>query len=210
MPEPSTLVVFAGLALLLAIVPGPAVLYIVGQSVAHGRGAGFVSALGVGTGGMLHIAAAVAGLSALLVSSATAFTVVKYLGAAYLVWLGLRKLLGRDRQELEGVPRRPLGRTFREGVVVNVLNPKTALFFYSLLPQFVNPDGANPQLQMLALGAVFVVIAFATDSMWALVSGTAAEWLRSRRRFANIDRYGAGTIFVGLGVSSALAHPARS
>ena len=209
MPEPSTLFVFAGVALLLAVVPGPAVLYIVGQSVAHGRGAGFVSALGVGTGGMIHIAAAVVGLSALLVSSAAAFNVVKYLGAAYLVWLGVRKLLGRDEQELEGVPRRPLARTFREGVVVNVLNPKTALFFYSLLPQFVNPEGANAQVQMLALGAIFVVIAFTTDSLWALVSGSAADWLRGRRRFAKIDRYGAGTIFVGLGISSALAHPAR-
>lgn len=209
MPDPSTLLVFTGVALLLAVVPGPAVLYIAGQSVAHGRGAGFVSALGVGTGGMLHIAAAVAGLSALLVSSATAFTVVKYLGAAYLIWLGLRKLLGRDDQELAALPRRPLARTFREGVIVNVLNPKTALFFYSLLPQFVDPHGANAQLQMLALGAIFVAIAFATDSLWALVSGTAAGWLRGRRRFAKIDRYGAGTIFAGLGVSSALAHPAR-
>ena len=209
MPDPGTLLVFAGVALLLAVVPGPAVLYIVGQSVAHGRGAGFVSALGVGTGGMLHIAVAVAGLSALLVSSATAFTVVKYLGAAYLVWLGIRKLTGRDEQDLQGVPRRPLAQTFREGVIVNVLNPKTALFFYSLLPQFVDPHGADAQLQMLALGAVFVVIAFVSDSLWALVSGTVAEWLRSRKRFAKIDRYGAGAIFVGLGVSSALAHPAR-
>lgn len=203
MPEASTLLVFAGVALLLAAVPGPAVLYIVGQSVAHGRQAGVISALGVGTGGMIHIAAAVAGLSSLLVSSATAFNVVKYLGAAYLVWLGLRKLFGGGAE----LPAPVRSNTWRDGVVVNVLNPKTALFFYSLLPQFIDPNGAAPVVQMLVLGLVFVAVATVSDMTWALVSGTAAGWLRGR--FQALDRWAAGSIFIGLGLSAAFSHPAR-
>jgi threonine/homoserine/homoserine lactone efflux protein len=207
MPEPSTLVAFGGVALLLAIVPGPAVLYIVGQSIGHGHRAGFMSAMGVATGGLVHVTAAVVGLSAVLASSATAFSIVKYLGAAYLVWLGLRKILGRDDDPVLDVPARPLRKTYSDGVVVNVLNPKTALFFFAGIPAFVDQSAGSPTLQMAVLGGIFVVVAFASDSLWAFASGRAAEWLKSHRRFAKIDRWAAGTIFIGLGVAAAVAHP---
>jgi len=139
-PDTGTLAVFALASLALAVVPGPAVLYIVAQSVHGGRRAGVVSALGVASGGLVHVLAAVIGLSALLAASAEAFTVVKILGAAYLVWLGIRTLLSSDDRVGGRRPESTLGRTYRRGVVVNVLNPKTALFFIAFLPQFVDPS----------------------------------------------------------------------
>src|SRR4051794_34740059 len=143
MPTASTLALFCAAALALIVVPGPAVTYIVTQSIDKGRGAGLASAFGVASGGLVHVAAAVVGLSALLASSATAFTIVKLVGAAYLIVIGVRRLLARheDAREPE-VPTAPGSprRLFLQGAVVNVLNPKTALFFLAFLPQFVDPD----------------------------------------------------------------------
>jgi len=141
--HPETLFVFALAALAILAVPGPAVLYIVTRSIHQGRGAGLASVLGIHVGTLVHLAAATVGLSAILVSSATAFTVVKLLGAVYLIVIGIRTLLGKaDPGDTD--PQRPprrKRRDFAEGVVVNVLNPKTALFFLAFLPQFVDPDG---------------------------------------------------------------------
>ena len=165
---------FAAASLALAVVPGPAVLYIVAQSVHGGRRAGVVSAFGVSTGGMFHVLAAVVGLSAVLAASAEAFTAVKLVGAAYLVYLGIRTLLSRD-DRIAGRGAEPtLASTYRRGVVVNVLNPKTALFFLAFLPQFVDPDGST-RGQLAVLGLLFVVIALTTDLVWALVAGTAGR-----------------------------------
>jgi threonine/homoserine/homoserine lactone efflux protein len=201
-PEPGTLAVFAAASLALAVVPGPAVLYIVAQSVHGGRRAGVVSAFGVSTGGMFHVLAAVIGLSAVLAASAEAFTVVKLAGAAYLVYLGLRTLLSRD-DRIAGRGAEPtLASTYRRGVVVNVLNPKTALFFLAFLPQFVDPDGST-RGQLAVLGILFVAIALTTDLVWALVAGTAGAVLRRSRTFLRIQRYVSGTIFVGLGALAA-------
>jgi threonine/homoserine/homoserine lactone efflux protein len=202
MTDAGTLAVFAAASLALAVVPGPAVLYIVAQSVHGGRRAGVVSALGVASGGLVHVLAAVIGLSAILAASAEAFTVVKLLGAAYLVYLGIRTLLGRD-DRIGGRAAEPtLGRTFRQGIVVNVLNPKTALFFLAFLPQFVDPDGST-RGQLAALGAIFVVIALTSDLVWALVAGTAGAVLRRSKTFLRVQRYVSGTIFVGLGALAA-------
>ena len=140
MPETQTLVTFAAACVLFAVIPGPAVIYIVTRAVDQGRMAGIASVLGIASGTLVHVPAAALGLSALMLSSATAFTVVKYLGAAYLVYLGIRKIMGRN--EAFGGPegsRQPLMRIFRQGAVVGVLNPKTALFFLAFLPQFVDP-----------------------------------------------------------------------
>jgi threonine/homoserine/homoserine lactone efflux protein len=201
-PDPGTLAVFAFASLALAVVPGPAVLYIVAQSVHGGRRAGAVSALGVSTGGMFHVLAAVIGLSALLAASAEAFTAVKLAGAAYLVYLGIRTLLSRD-DRIAGRGAEPtLASTYRRGVVVNVLNPKTALFFLAFLPQFVDPDGST-RGQLAVLGILFVVIALTTDLVWALVAGTAGAVLRRSRTFVRIQRYVSGTIYVGLGALAA-------
>ena len=203
-PDPGTLAVFGVAALALAVVPGPAVLYIVAQSVHGGRRAGVVSSLGISTGGLFHVLAAVVGLSAVLAASAEAFTVVKLVGAAYLVWLGIRAILSRD-DRIGGRGAEPtLSSTYRRGVVVNILNPKTALFFLAFLPQFVDPDGST-RGQLAVLGLMFVVIALATDLAWALVAGTAGAVLRRSRTFLRVQRYVSGTIFIGLGALAATA-----
>ena len=206
MPDTSTLVVFGAAALALIVVPGPAVLYIVAQSIDRGRLAGFVSALGVAVGGLVHVTAATIGLSSLLVSSATAFTAVKYAGAAYLIGLGLHTLFVRRDARPEAIVReRRLRRRFWQGVVVNVLNPKTALFFLAFLPQFVDPDQGSAALQLGVLGLLFVSLAVLSDSIWALAAGTASERLRGSRRFLAVQRYVSGSVFVGLGALTAAA-----
>jgi threonine/homoserine/homoserine lactone efflux protein len=200
----STVALFCVAALALAVVPGPAVLYIVAQSVDQGRFAGFVSALGIGVGGLVHVLAATIGLSSLLASSATAFTIVKYAGAAYLVFLGIRRLLTRETAEndIVRVPR-SRRRLFLDGVVVNVLNPKTALFFIAFLPQFVDPNAGAATLQIFALGLIFVVIALGSDSLWALTAGTLGGWLKQSPAYFAVRRWVTGTVFVALGLSTA-------
>jgi threonine/homoserine/homoserine lactone efflux protein len=206
MPDPSTLVLFAAAALALIVVPGPAVLYIVAQSIDRGRLAGFVSALGIAVGGLVHVTAAAIGLSSLLVSSATAFAAVKYAGAAYLIGLGLYTLFVRKAEPAAAVPReRRLRRRFWQGVVVNVLNPKTALFFFAFLPQFVDPDKGSAALQIGILGLFFVALAVLSDSVWALAAGSASDRLRDSRRFLAVQRYVSGSVFVGLGALTATA-----
>ncbi len=209
MPSAGSLTVFALAALALAVVPGPAVLYIVAQSVHGGRRAGVASALGVASGGLVHVLAAVIGLSALVSASAEAFTAVKFAGAVYLVWLGIRVLLTKDDRIGGRRPEPTMARTYRQGVVVNVLNPKTALFFLAFLPQFVDPDG-NVRLQLALLGAVFVVIALSSDLVWALVAGTAGNVLRRSRAFLRLQRYVSGSVFIGLGVLAALTSGPKS
>jgi threonine/homoserine/homoserine lactone efflux protein len=202
--DPSTLALFMLASLALAVVPGPAVLYIVARSVDQGRLAGFVSALGISVGGLVHVVAATIGLSSLLASSATAFTAVKYAGAAYLILLGVRRLLTRQRREDEAArPPRARRRIFVDGVVVNVLNPKTALFFLAFLPQFIEPGEGTATLQILLLGLIFVFIALGSDSVWALAAGTLGSWLRRSRWYLGVKRWVTGTVFVGLGLSTA-------
>jgi threonine/homoserine/homoserine lactone efflux protein len=198
--------VFAAAALALAVVPGPAVLYIVARSVDQGRFAGLVSALGIGVGSLVHVTAATIGLSSLLASSATAFTVVKYAGAAYLILLGIHRLLTREEvAEVAARPPRALRKIFRDGVIVNVLNPKTALFFLAFLPQFVDPDQGAATLQILVLGLIFTVIALSSDSLWALAAGTLGGWLRRSRWYLGVKRWVTGTVFVLLGASATRA-----
>jgi len=204
--SPSSLALFAAASLALAVVPGPAVLYIVAQSVDQGRLAGLYSAAGISVGGLVHVAAATIGLSAILASSATAFTIVKYAGAAYLILLGIRRLLTREElgEEVARAPR-SRRRLFVNGVVVNVLNPKTALFFLAFLPQFVDPDAGAASLQILVLGLLFVAIALCSDSLWALAAGTLGSWLRRSSWFLVLKRWVTGTVFIGLGLSTVKA-----
>jgi threonine/homoserine/homoserine lactone efflux protein len=205
MPDPSRLALFVGAALLLLVVPGPAVLYIVTQSVAYGRRAGIASVAGITTGTLVHIAAATVGLSALLASSALAFEVVKYLGAAYLIVVGMRRLAGLEPPDDPHLRRTgELGRLYRQGIVVNVLNPKTALFFLAFLPQFVDPDRGAAWPQILALGLLFAALGFVSDGIRALVAGSLGERLRRSRRFPLVRRYVSGSVFVGLGAAAAL------
>jgi threonine/homoserine/homoserine lactone efflux protein len=209
-PDPSRLALFVGAALLLLVVPGPAVLYVVTQSVSHGRRAGIASVAGITTGTLVHIAAATVGLSALLASSAVAFDVVKYLGAAYLIVIGVRRLLGLEPElEPQARPVQTHRRLYSQGIVVNVLNPKTALFFLAFLPQFVDPGRGAAWAQILLLGLLFAALGFLSDSCWALVSGTLGERLRRSRSFPSVQRYVSGSVFVGLGAVAALSSPVK-
>jgi threonine/homoserine/homoserine lactone efflux protein len=204
-PDPTSLGLFVVAALVLLLTPGPAVLYIVTRSIDQGRRAGLVSMLGVHVGTLVHVAAAAAGLSALLAASALAFTTVKYLGAAYLVYLGVRRLLERGPAPGAGAIREQrLRRAFLDGVVVNVLNPKTALFFLAFLPQFVDVSRGHVGAQILLLGGLFVSLGLVTDGSFALTAGTAAQWLRGHPRFVAGERWMSGGMYIGLGVAAAL------
>jgi threonine/homoserine/homoserine lactone efflux protein len=205
-PDTTTLALFAVASLALAVVPGPAVLYIVARSVDQGRLAGLVAALGISIGSLVHVVAATIGLSSLLASSATAFAIVKYAGAGYLILLGIVRLLSRE-QANDDVARasRSRRRLFLDGVVVNVLNPKTALFFLAFLPQFVDPQTGLATVQILVLGLLFTAIALASDSLWALAAGTLGSLVSRRRWYLTLKRWVTGTVFVGLGVSAVRA-----
>ena len=210
MPDFSTFAVVAVAALALSLTPGPAVLYIVARGVEGGRPAGLVSALGIGLGGLVHVLFAAVGLSAILASSAAAFSVVKWLGVAYLVWLGLFQLFGKDAHAAapETVERRRLPSVFWQGAIVNVLNPKTALFFLAFLPQFVDPVLGSSWLQMLLFGLTFAAAALATDSLYALLSGTASDWIRRRYESASFrrgQRYFSGGVYLALGFATAVS-----
>ncbi|MEM7584304.1 MAG: LysE family translocator [Acidobacteriota bacterium] len=205
-PDPSTLAVFTAAALLLLVVPGPAVLYIVARCIDQGRMAGFVSILGISVGTLFHVAAAAFGLSAILVSSALAFNVVKYLGAAYLIYLGIQKLTSRDDAEQpQATEPAALSKIFYEGMIVNLLNPKTALFFFAFLPQFVDVSQGSIAGQILVLGFLFVILAVVTDSAYAVLANTLADWLKARPGFFRGQRYFAGTVFIALGVATAFS-----
>lgn len=202
--ESSQLYLFLIASLALLLTPGPAVLYIVARSINQGRMAGIVSVLGVETANFLHASAAALGLSAILVSSALAFDVVKYLGAGYLIYLGIRKIMSRnDEPKTEISEQERLSRIYTQGFVVNLFNPKTALFFFAFLPQFVNTSNENVTLQMFLLGIMFVVMALITDSAYALISSSIANRLNTNQNFARNQRYFTGLIYIGQGVVTA-------
>jgi threonine/homoserine/homoserine lactone efflux protein len=204
MPSGSALLVFVVAALVVLVVPGPAVLYVATRAIEQGRGAGLASVLGVATGGLLHVVAAAAGLSAILAASALAFNVTKLAGAAYLVVLGVRRIL-RAGQGEEGTARpTSFRRIYVQGVVVQMLNPKAAVFILAFLPQFVDPAG-GVALQVLVLGTFFVALGVCSDSAWALLASTAGDWLRRRPAFRRRGERVAGTVYVGLGLTAAFA-----
>jgi threonine/homoserine/homoserine lactone efflux protein len=206
-PSGQNLLLFAGAALVLLLIPGPAVLYIVARSVAQGRTAGLVSVLGIHAATFIHVLAAALGLSVLILSSALAFNVVKYAGAAYLVWLGFRKIFGpAEASGTNGeLAHYSHARLFRDGFVVNLLNPKTALFFVAFLPQFVDVSKGGVAMQITLLGLIFAVLGFFTDGAYALLAGTAGNWLKNSRGYVRFERYGSGLLFIGLGVTAALS-----
>jgi threonine/homoserine/homoserine lactone efflux protein len=205
--DASRLGLFVSVAIVLLLTPGPAVLYIVTRSVEQGRVAGLVSMLGICTGTLVHVIAATLGLSALLVSSAFAFTIVKYAGAVYLIVLGIQTLIRRDPPSIDAltVERADLRRAYTQGVIVNVLNPHTALFFFGFLPQFINPSSGHVPVQMLMLGLLFVALSATTDSGWAFAAGTAGDWIRRNPSFTHRQRYVTGGVLIGLGAAAALS-----
>jgi threonine/homoserine/homoserine lactone efflux protein len=211
MPDVPTFALFVAAALALLLVPGPAVIYVVARSVEGGRLTGLVSVLGVELGTLLHVVFAAAGLSAIVVSSAVAFSVVKWLGAAYLVWLGLRQILGRDGGDQEA-PLSGSGenrlRVFSQSVLVQVLNPKVALFFLAFLPQFVDPSRSAAWTQVVVLGTTLATLGLFTDGLYALLGGTAGEWIRKQRAGAGLRRarrFVTGGVYIALGAVAAIS-----
>jgi len=207
MPEFARLVTFILACLVLLIIPGPAVFYIVTRSIDQGRKAGIVSVLGIALGTFVHVGAAAFGISAILMTSATAFSVVKYLGAGYLVYLGVRRICaGHGFEPRRGNNRTRLRTVFWQGVVVNILNPKTAMFFFAFLPQFVDPSRGTVWAQSLMLGSLFVLLGVFSDGIYALMAGQVNHVLSERwSTFGSAGRYVSGGTYVALGVAAAVS-----
>ncbi len=210
-PSTASIGLFALAATLLLLTPGPAVLYIVARSVEQGRIAGLASVFGITTGTLVHVLASTLGLSALLASSTLAFAVVKYAGAAYLIYMGVLRIIRRTGSPATSfvLPRRSLRRLFRDGFIVNLLNPKTALFFLAFLPQFVDPSRGSVPFQIAFLGLLFTIMGLVSDGLYALVAGSAGLWVKRQSRFLEWERYVTGSVFIGLGLTAALAGGGR-
>ena len=195
----------------LLAIPGPAVLYVVTRSIEMGRAGGVASVAGITTGTIVHVGLATAGLSSLILASKTAFDAVKYVGAAYLIILGVRRLLTRseDRVQEEAVPR-TRRRAYTQGVVVNLTNPKTIVFIFAFIPQFVDPGARHVWLQVLVFGLSFALLGFLSDNVYALAAGAVADRLRGSRKIARFERWFGGSILIGLGIAAAAWTPSRS
>src|SRR5499426_1940362 len=205
MPNWSTLSLFITAALVLVFTPGPNTLYIISRSVQQLRLAVIVSSLGIQLGSLFLIASATLGVSALLLSSALAFSVVKYVGAAYLICLGVKTLLTREKvAETGAVEGKSLSRAFYQGILVSLLNPKAALFFFAFLPQFVDAKRGSAATQIMFLGAIVVVLGALSDSVYALLSGSVGNLLRGNLKLLRAQRYFAGSVYIGLGAITAL------
>jgi threonine/homoserine/homoserine lactone efflux protein len=210
-PSLSTYAVFLATAMALLLVPGPAVLYVVARSIEMGRGGGLASVAGITTATFTHVALAAAGLSSLLLASRVAFDSVRYVGAAYLLLLGVRRLLGRSLEEAgDAHAPQTRRRAYTQGVVVNLTNPKTIVFVFAFLPQFVDPHAHHAWLQVLALGLSFALLGCLSDSMYALAAGTVADRLRGSAGIARVQRWLGGGVLVGLGILAAVWSPSRA
>jgi len=207
MVDSSKLALFLTAALLLAVAPGPGMLYVLARSLAGGRREGVLSALGTFVGGMVHVLAAAAGVSVVLARSAVAFATVKYAGAVYLCFLGVRMILAawRDKDELPTATLPPARNPFWQGIATEVLNPKTALFFLSFIPQFVNREAGHVFAQFLALGAVSVTLNTSADLVVTMFAGPLGNRIRSSARFRRAQRTATGGIMIGLGTYLAVS-----
>ena len=211
MPSSSTYALFLATAIVLLLIPGPAVLYVVTRSIEMGRSGGLASVAGITTGTIAYVVLAAVGLSSLILASTAAFDAVKYVGAAYLFLLGVRRLLGRGLTEPdeEATPR-TRRRAYTQGVFVNLTNPKTIVFIFAFLPQFVDPHAQHAWLQVLALGLSFALLGFLSDSMWAFAAGTAADRLRGSAAMGRVQRWLGGGVLVGLGILAAVWTPSHT
>jgi threonine/homoserine/homoserine lactone efflux protein len=210
-PSATTYGLFILTALALLAIPGPAVLYVVSRSIDQGRSAGLSSVLGITTGTVVHVTLAAVGLSSLVLASRVAFDAVRYVGAAYLVVLGVRRLLTRHTDDgVEPAPPRTRRDLYTQGVIVNLLNPKTIVFIFAFVPQFVDVGAGHVALQIMLLGFTFAALGLMSDSCYAVVAGTVADRLRGTPVVARVERWVGGAVLIGLGVASALVAPHRS
>jgi threonine/homoserine/homoserine lactone efflux protein len=199
MLEPTIFITYVSAALLLAVVPGPGMLYVLTRSLHGGRKEGVQSSFGTAAGGSVHVVAAAFGLSAILAASSLAFTVVKYAGAAYLIYLGVRMLMERLEVNTH-TDIRATGNPFTQGVITEMLNPKTALFFLSFIPHFIDPAQGNVTLQFILLGSISVILNTSADLIVTLFAGPIGERLRSSARWQRRQRVATGSAMIGLGV----------
>ena len=205
MPALSDVITFAVASLSLLVIPGPAVIYVLNRSVADGRNTALSGVAGLEIGNFMHVIAATLGLSAIIAASATAFSTVKWAGALYLVFVGIRTLLSKptppDARSTSATARK----AFTQGIIVNTLNPKVALFFLSYLPQFIDPDRGSPALQSFVLGSIFVALGCCSDATYTLTASALRDRLLTGRALPFVQRYVAGSVFVALGVVASTA-----
>jgi threonine/homoserine/homoserine lactone efflux protein len=200
MPEKAAFVAFLIAAFALNLAPGPDMLYVIGRSVGQGRKAGIVSSLGVFVGCWVHILAAAFGIAALLRSSPLAFNVVRYAGAAYLIYLGIKMLAQKTDLSSQQLKAESLGAIFRQGAITNMLNPKVAIFFLAFLPQFIDASRGSVALQIVVLGLIFNIGGTLVNLAVAYAGGTLGELLRRNQSIARLQRRFTGLIFVALGL----------
>ena len=199
------MIAFAIASLALLVIPGPAVLYVINRSIADGRSIALAGVAGLELGNFVHVIAATIGLSALIAASATAFGVVKWIGAGYLIFIGIRTIVRKPEafsQEQKTLSRR---KSFTQGIIVNTFNPKVALFFLSFLPQFIDEKSGSAALQSLILGTLFVAIGLCTDGMYAILASALRTTLLRGKSLPFIQRYVAGSVFVLLGIVASTA-----
>ncbi len=208
----STIWLFVISATALLIMPGPAVFYIMARSIDQGKEAGLVSVLGVSLGGAVHVLAGAAGVSAILMTSATAFTIVKYLGAVYLVYLGCKTLFSTSHENHVASSKtnhKKLWKIFYESVIVEVMNPKTALFFLAFFPQFITPSAGSVPAQFLLLGTIFIILAFINDSLYAILAASIRKWIVGKKGHAKVVNKVTGYLYIVLGIFSTFASPSN-
>lgn len=198
------LLFFISTSLIILVIPGPAVLYIITRSISQGRAAGVVSVLGVNLAALTYTVAAAFGLTAILLTSVVAFNVVKFAGAAYLIYLGVQQFLSKTKLEPLEIKSERLPRIFIQGYIVNILNPKMAFFTFAFLPQFIDPNYGNATLQILFLGILFAVMAVLSDGVYAFLASWLRPWLEHNIQFLKKQKYVTGTVYIGLGITAAL------
>jgi len=200
----TNIVLFTTAAAVLVFTPGPNTLYIIARSIQQGRLAGALSSLGVQVGTIIHMIIAALGLSALIVSSDLVFNIVKYTGAAYLFYLGLQTLRAKNGLDIATAKEhKSIGQTFRQGIIVNLLNPKTALFFFAFLPQFINPNHEPVAFQILLLGFILILLGTTSDMLYALTAGSLGTWLRKSPKMLIAQRYFAAVTYITLALLAA-------
>jgi threonine/homoserine/homoserine lactone efflux protein len=203
MPAFDSIVAFAIASLALLVIPGPAVLYVINRSIADGRSTALAAVAGLEIGNFVHVVAATLGLSAVIAASATAFSVVKWIGAGYLIYIGIRTLARKPAsfsQEQKSLSRR---KSFTQGIIVNTFNPKVALFFLSFLPQFIDTEKGSAAVQSLILGSIFVLLGMCSDGLYAILASALRGPLLRGKSLPFVQRYVAGSVFVLLGVIAA-------
>lgn len=200
----SSFLLFLAAAALIAVTPGPGIFYVAARTLAGGRGEGIASSFGTGLGGLVHVAAGALGVSAIVMASAEAFTVMKLLGAAYLIWLGAKTIAEARRPLQVGIETTGSRRAFREGIVVEALNPKTAAFFLAFIPQFVDPAG-NVALQFVVLGVISVALNTGVDVVVAFLAARVRDGMAERPTFVRRLRQTSGAVLCGLGATLLLA-----